>query len=134
MNFKEYLKNARNGDPKLVANEFKTNFALMETEDDVLEMTDLIVHICGEKLGEWERGSELLKKIKNNAKVNDRARMNRAVAILELGNNPNISIEKFSAEDQIIIYSTTARAISALGGVKNAEKLFKKAEELKAKN
>ena len=131
MNFKEYLKSARSGDPKQVANEFKTNFALMETEDDVLEMTDLIVHICGEKLGEWARGSELLKKIKNNAKVNDRARMNRAVAILELGNNPNISIEKFSPEDQKIIYTTTANAIRNLGGVKNAEKLEKKAAEIK---
>lgn len=131
MNFKEYLKNARSGDPKVVATEFKNNFALMETEDDVLDMTDLIVHICGEKLGEWEKGTELLKKIKNNAKVNDRARMNRAVAILELGNNPNISIEKFSPEDQFIIYTTTAKAISALGGVKNAEKLLQKASELK---
>lgn len=132
MNFKEYLKNARSGDPKQVAEEFKANFALMESVEDVTAMTDLIVHICGEKLGEWEKGSELLKKLKNNAKIPDKAHMNRAVAILTLGNNPNTSIDHFSPEDQVKIYTTTAAAISNLGGVKNAEKLLKKAEEIKS--
>ncbi len=133
MNFKEYLKNARSGDPKIVAEEFKSNFSLMETVDDVTAMTDLIVHICGEKLGEWEKGSELLRKLKNNAQIPDKAHMNRAVAILTLGNNPNTSIDNFSPEDQVKIYTATAAAISNLGGVKNAEKLLKKAEEIKAR-
>jgi len=132
MNFKDYLKTARTIDPKIVADEFKAHFALMESEQDVMDMTDLIVHICGEKLGEWERGSELLKKIKNNAKIADKAHMDRAVAILALGNNPNTSIEKFSPEEQIKIYTVTAAAIAGLGGVKNAEKLLNKAKEIKS--
>lgn len=134
MNFKAYLTHAKSlesTDPKQVADGFKENFNLMESEADVREMTDLIVHICGEKLGEWERGSELLKKMKNNAKITDKAHMNRAVAVLMLGNNPHTSIEHFSAEDQIKIYTVTAAAIANLGGVKNAEKLLKKADEIK---
>ncbi|MBC7427384.1 MAG: hypothetical protein H7336_02155 [Bacteriovorax sp.] len=131
MNFKEYVKSAKRGDPKIVASEFKTNFTLMESVEDVTEMTNLIVHVCGEKLGEWEQGLELLKKLKNNAKIPDKSHMDRSVAILTLGNNPNTSIEKFSSEDQIIIYTTTAAAIKNLGGLKNAEKLLQKAEELK---
>jgi hypothetical protein len=134
MNFQEYLKKAKSSDPKVVADEFKANFSLMESLEDVKEMTDLIVHVCGEQLGEWERGGELLKKLKNNAQIPDKAHMNRAVAILTLGNNPNTSMDHFSIEDQIIIYSTTASAIAKLGGVKNAEKLLKKAEELKSKS
>ncbi len=133
MNFKDYLTNARTGDPKVVALNIKSNFNLMESVDDVTAMTDLIVDIFGEKLGEWEKGSELLKKLKNNATIPDKAHMNRAVAILSLGNNPNLSMDKFGVEDQIVIYTTTAAAISKLGGVKNAEKLLSKVAELKTK-
>ena len=131
MNFKEYLISAKSSDPKVVAEEFKANFKLMESLDDVTAMTDLIVYICGEKLGEWEKGLELLKKLKNNAQIPDKAHMNRSVAILQLGNNPNTSIENFSSEDQIVIYTSVAAAIKNLGGVKNAEKLLMKAENLK---
>jgi hypothetical protein len=131
MNFKEYLKIARVSDPKIVAEEFKANFTLMESVEDVVEMTDLIVYICGDKLGEWERGLDLLKKIKNNAKISDKGHMDRSVAILTMGNNPNTKIENFSVEDQIKIYTAAATAIKNLGGVKNAEKLLMKAENLK---
>ncbi|MBC7713517.1 MAG: hypothetical protein H7177_09265 [Rhizobacter sp.] len=131
MSFKTYLENARRVDPKVVADEFKANFALMETLEDVTAMTDLIVQTCGEKLGEWEKGLELLKKLKNNAQIPDKAHMDRSVAILMLGNNPNTSMERFSTEDKIFIYTTVANAIRNLGGVKNADKLLAKADELK---
>jgi tetratricopeptide (TPR) repeat protein len=133
MNFNDYLNNAwatHATNAKQVAEDFKANFSLMETEDDVMAMTNLIVHVCGEHLGEWERGSELLKKIKNNAKISDKSAMNRYVAILNLGNNPNTSIEDFSASDQVRIYSPVASALASLGGLKNAEKLLNKASEI----
>jgi hypothetical protein len=135
MNFKDYIKNAKSiqsTDPKKVADEFKENFSLMASEEDVVEMTDLIVHVCGEQLGEWKRGLDLLKKIKNNAKVSDKTHMARAVGILSLGNNPNLSIEHFSLSEQVKIYTATAAALTKLGGIKNAEKFLKKANELKA--
>lgn len=90
----------------------------METEDDVMKMSHLIVHVCGEHLGDWLLGLELLKKIKNNAKISDKAMMNRYVAILELGNNPNFKIDHFSVSDQASIYATTASALFNLGGMK----------------
>lgn len=135
MNFQNYLvkaKSLQSTDPKKVANEFKENFNLMESEDDVEAMTDLIVYICGEKLGQWEKGLDLLKKLKNNAKISDKTHMNRSVAILNLGNNPNISIEHFSPSEQVKIYTITAAALTNLGGLKNAAKLLKKSEEAKS--
>lgn len=133
MNFKDYLNNAwatHATNALQVAEDFKANFSLMETEDDVMAMTNLIVHVCGEHLGEWERGSELLKKIKNNAKISDKSAMNRYVAILNLGNNPNTSIEEFSTSDQVRIYAPVASALASLGGLKNAEKLLLRATEI----
>lgn len=128
--FKQYLGKAwttQHEDAQKIADEFKLNFNLMETEDDVMAMATLVTHICGEKLGAWEKGLDLLKKLKNNAPIKDKEQMKKLVAILTLGNNPNTSIEEFSPVDQVNIYSTTAVALINLGGVKNAEKLLDKA-------
>ena len=132
MNFKDYIETTKKPDAdfKKIAEEFKTNFSLMQSPEDVMVMAQTIVMVCGEKLGKWEHGLELLKKIKNNATILDKDEMNRCVAILTLGNNPHTSMEKFSAADQKIIYTATAKALTNLGGLKNAEKLLEKASKL----
>jgi mannitol-specific phosphotransferase system IIBC component len=133
MIFKEYLSDAWSThakDPRKVANEFKQNFNLMESAEDVLSMAQLIVHVCGEHLGEWTKGIELLRKLKNNATINDPSEMNRYMAILNLGNNPYTSIDHFSPSDQARIYASTASALANLGGLKNAEKFLKLAAEI----
>lgn len=127
MNFKEYLNNAwatHATNPRKVADEFKQNFNLMESEDDVMAITRLIVHVCGEHLGEWPKGIELLRKLKNNATIKDASEMNRSMAVLNLGNNPNTAIDHFSLSDQARIYAVTASALANLGGLKNAEKFL----------
>lgn len=133
MKFKEYLNAAwstHRSDPKQVADLLKENFKLMETEDDVMDMANLIVHICGDHLGEWNRGIELLRKLKNNATIKDQNLMNRYIGILTLGNNPNSKIDNFSPYDQVMILSSTATALVALGGLKNAEKFLKLSDEI----
>lgn len=135
LTFKEYLiqsLNAPKSEAKKIADNIKSHFHLMKNEEDVMSMAELIVHICGGNSGEWEKGKELLKKLKNNAPVKDKEQMKRLVAILNLGNNPNISIEEFSSSDQMIIYSQTAEALRSLGGLKNSEKLLARASALKA--
>jgi mannitol-specific phosphotransferase system IIBC component len=133
MNFKEYLSDAWATHPtnsKKLADEFKQYFNLMESEDDVMAMTRLIVHVCGEHLGDWTKGIELLRKLKNNATIKDQSEMNRYMAILNLGNNPNISIDHFSPSDQAIIYAGTASALAHLGGLKIADKFLNLASDL----
>lgn len=133
MKFKEYLNAAwstHRSDPKQVADLLKENFKLMETEDDVMDMANLIVHICGDHLGEWNRGIELLRKLKNNATIKDQNLMNRYIGILTLGNNPNSKIDNFSPYDQVMILSSAATALAALGGLKNAEKFLKLSDEI----
>ena len=75
MTFKDFLAqslNAPKSEAKQIAETIKSHFNLMESEDDVMSMAELIVYICGECSGEWEKGSELLKKLKNNAPVKDK--------------------------------------------------------------
>lgn len=133
MLFNDYRENAwamHASDPKKVAEEFKQNFNLIKTEDDLLELAQLIVHVCGEHLGDWVKGVELLRKLKNNPAIKDQSELNRCVAILNLGNNPSTSISQFSPSDQAIIFSSTAFALLKLGGLKNAEKLLKLASPI----
>ncbi|MFA6238317.1 MAG: hypothetical protein WC635_13370 [Bacteriovorax sp.] len=137
MSFREYLNEAWSThatDPKKVAEEFKQHFNLMESDDDVMAMARIIVHVCGEHLGEWIKGIELLKKLKNNAPIKDTGEMNRYMAILNLGNNPNSSIDNFSLSDQARIYASTASALANLGGLKNAEKFLKLASQIAEMN
>lgn len=132
MMFKEYLENAWSThakNPQKVADEFKQNFNLMGSVDDVMAMARLIVHVCGDHLGDWLRGIELLRKLKNNATIKDATEMNRYMGILNLGNNPNLTLDNFSISDQVRIYASTAGALANLGGIKNSEKLLKKAVE-----
>lgn len=133
MNFKEYLTETwanHTDDPKKTAEEFKLKFSLMETEEDVVSMVRLIVHVCGLHLGDWTKGIELIRKIKNNANIKNPNEINRYMGILNLGNNPNSSIDTFSDSDQVHIYSGTAAALANLGGLKNAEKFLKLADEI----
>lgn len=135
MKFKEYLNAAYANlttDPKNVAEGIKQHFNLMESDDDVMEIARLIVLVYGEYLGEWTKGIELLRKLKNNAKIKDQNEMKRLVTILTLGNNPNTSIDDFSLSDRAIIYAQTASALARLGGLRNAEKFLKLSIELAA--
>ncbi len=133
MTFKEYIRSAwmnHAKDPRSVADDIRNNFNLMVSEEDVLKMAHLIVHVCGEHLGDWLLGLELIKKLKNNAQIKDKPAMSRFKAILELGNNPNFPINHFSNSDQVQIMATTASALANLGGLKNAEKFLNLSCEL----
>lgn len=133
MKFKEYLSNAwmtHEMESKKILDEAKENFKLMETEDDVMSMARLIAHISGEHLGQWEKGIDLLRKMKNNATIKDKNEMNRLVGMLNLGNFPNTDITSYSYSDQSRILAMTSSALANLGGLKNAGKFLKSAIQI----
>src|SRR4051812_38819018 len=132
MNFKEYINKAwaaHAKDSRSVADDFKKHLALVESPEDISALSHLIVHVCGEHLGDWLNGLDLLKKLKNNPHHKDKNSMNRYVAILELGNNPATSIDHFSPSDQVRILASVASALGNLGGLKRAESYLSRAQE-----
>lgn len=116
--------------PEIVGEEIKSHFNLMESPEDVMWIAGFIVFVFGERLGKWEEGSDLLRKLKNNAAVSDKAQMKRLTAMLNLGNNPNLELDGFSDEDKFIILAATARSLASLGAVKNAQRLLNEAINL----
>lgn len=133
MNFKEYLNKAWSvhaTSPEKTLEEAKQQIPLLESEADLLALSNLIVHLSGEHLGDWRTGLELLRKLKNNSLLKNRTEMNRYVAILELGNNSATTIEHFSISDQARIYASTASALANLGGLKLALNYLTRAQDL----
>jgi tetratricopeptide (TPR) repeat protein len=133
MSFSDYLSNAwatHATDPRQVADTFKENFKLMQTEDDVMAMARIIVHVTGEHLGDWTLGIDLLKKLKNNATIKDKQEMNRLVAILNVGNFPTTPLDTFSNSDRVRILSAVSSALANLGGIKKADLFFTEASAL----
>lgn len=129
--YKSEALTAQLKNPELVANEMKSHFNLMESAEDVLWIAHFIVFIFGERLGKWEEGSDLLKKLKNNATIADKAAVKRLTAMLNLGNNPNLKLEGFSDSDKFLILASTAKSLAGLGAIKNAQRLLDNALELK---
>ncbi len=133
MNFLDYLNKAWNDhahDAKAVAANFKDNFSLITSEGDALAMGNLIVHVCGEHLGDWDRGLALINELKFNSNIQDQSGLNRFNAILELGKNPAHSVLGFPKSDQIRIFAVTASALAALGDLSRASDYLEQAEIL----
>lgn len=133
MNFQDYLNQAWNThaqDPKGLASSFKDQFSLISSESDALAMGNLIVHVCGEHLGDWDKGLSLISELKFNTHVKDQSGLNRFNAILELGKNPAHSIVAFPSSDQIRIFSITASALVSLGDLSRASDYLDNAQKL----
>lgn len=133
MNFNEYLKEAWSihaTQPQKLAAEFTEHYNLLQSEEDIKAFAELIFHVCGEHLGEWLKGIDLLRKLKHNSTLKDKSDVKRYMAILTLGNNPNTSINQLSSTEQSMVYAGTAVALAHLGGIKNAERFLKLASEI----
>jgi hypothetical protein len=137
MNFNEYLQDAwmrHETDAQLISDDFKSKLKAVENEENINLLSRLITHVCGNHLGQWEIGIELLRKLKNNPLLKDKSEINRSIAILTLGNFPDNIIDGFNISDQIRILSGTASALSNLGGVKNCKRFLIKANQLIEEN
>lgn len=137
MNFNEYLDNAwteHATDSKKVATGFDTALDLLTEDGQVAQFGHLITHVMGEHLGEWDRGSMLLNKIKSARKFPlsqaSLEGLNRFQAILELGGKKISSPSNFSMSDQIRIYAVTASALAGQNQLDRGIEYFQKSLNL----
>jgi hypothetical protein len=133
MKISEYIDSAWSihaTEPKRVLEEIRHQLPHVQSEEEILSLGNLIVHVAGEHLGLWLAGLELLRKLKNNPLLKDRKAMSRMVAILELGNNSATKIDNFSPSDQARILATTASALCSLGGIRLSESYLVRAENI----
>ncbi len=133
MIFKDYLNEAWNlhaTEPQKVMNDFKNNFSLIQADSDVLAMANIIVHVSGEHLGNWNDGLALLKDLKTNKHLSDMDSFNRSIAILNLGGNPSFAINHYRPSDQARILAVTSSALASQNDLVRAAKYLKEAQDI----
>lgn len=133
MTFEEYLNDAwsRHGSEssELLA-QFKNQFSLINSTDEINQMGHLIAHVSGEHMGEWGKGIQLLNDLREHPKAVDKSGINRFIAALALGDDKNFSVEEFSDSDKVRIYAMTASALAAQNDLARAGLYLEKAEKL----
>lgn len=72
MSFSNYLNQAWNEhatDPVKVSQDFGTGIVQITSRDELIQMAQLICHVMGEHLGEWQRGIEILNSLNDSEAV-----------------------------------------------------------------
>ncbi len=136
MNFETYLNQAWNDhatQSPLVADSFSKGFALVETPDQLVQLSALVTHVMGEHLARWRDGASILKSFMNHPvyelKTELEKALLRSVAVLEVGENLNLKLDNFTLSDQIRIMAVAASAL-AEREVARAEGLLRNALRL----
>lgn len=119
MNFEQYLDNAwtiHPTEPLRVYENFSAGLSLVESNEQLLQLSLLITHVCGEHLGLWQEGMSCLAKIKKHRFFESESEtgkaVNRSDAVLSLGENVNYNLNNFSISDQARIYAVAANSLA----------------------
>lgn len=137
MTFEEYLNEAWANHPTHSAEllkSFEDNLSLISSgissRNDASAMGHLIAHVCGEHLGEWKKGIQLLKVLREHSQLKDQATLDRFIAALSLGEDGSFSLRKFNDSDKVRIYAMTATALTSQNDVARAGLYLEEAERI----
>jgi tetratricopeptide (TPR) repeat protein len=119
-------------------------FDLIESPDDALGLSALVVHVAGEHLGRWSEGLGLLARLLDHDSCAEhpaaRAALNRARAVLHHcdGNGAErdacmadgLDGERPEASSAIRVWAIAASALAGQGRIDDAAEAFRRAVEL----
>lgn len=119
MSFNDFLNNAWNdhaANAKEVAGRFTEGMTLLEKNEQIPALANIITHVMGEHLGEWDNGVALLKKLRGcpvfTAESESENAIVLSVASLEVAGGKRGSVDDFSLSNQIRILAIAASALS----------------------
>lgn len=119
MNFTTYLDKSWDDhatQSALVAEGFNQGLKLVESNEQLAQLTGIVTHVMGEHLGRWTDGVALLNEFKNHPFFISRTETDKAVlrsiAALEVASGQATSLVTFTQSDQIRIFAVAASAVS----------------------
>lgn len=133
MDFKTYLNTAWSehaGDPQKVFEGFASHFELCQSDEQVVSLANLIVHVSGEHLGQWTKGIELIDRLEKLKPVSDPVALNRCRAILHLCKDPAYPFQQFDITEQVRILAVTSSALASQKEIQRAGDYLKYASTL----
>ena len=127
MTFDTFLETAwtDHGDrPQEVADRLANAFDLVTTPEHIPPFARLLTHVHGEHLGQWERGVELLERLRTSPAFDGSAAaagaLDRSIATLRYAGGESSVLEPLSAEDRISVLALAASAFAGRNGMKRA--------------
>lgn len=118
MNFAEYLNQAWQDhatNAEKVSREFSTGLSLIETNEQLVQLSGLVMHVMGEHLGRWNEGISVLESLKKLSSFipgsETEKTVARSIASLQIGNGQIESLTSFELSDQIRILAVACSAL-----------------------
>ena len=132
MTFNDFIKQAWNDHAdktEEVAAKLMEAGSVIELNDQIPRLAQLITHVFGEHLGQWEKGIQLLQELKSipefEAASESGPAIDRSIAALSLASGEKTSVDEFSKSDQVRVLATAAAALNERNDPKNADKWFR---------
>jgi hypothetical protein len=136
VNFNEFLNQAWNDHATQsphVAARIADGLKLINQGDQIPQMAQLVTHVFGEHLGQWDDGIKTLQLLKQAAvfEIGSEGDMTiaRSIASLELAGGKRSSVADLSVSDQIRVLAVAASALSEQKKSDQAQALFRNALE-----
>lgn len=120
-------------DPAGVAARLEGSLGLVDDAARVVPYARLAVHVFGEHLGEWERGTRLLARLSERARVDDAARaVARGIATLGYAGGDASALDGLGVDDRIAALATASSAFAARSEVDRALDAYEQALDIAA--
>jgi hypothetical protein len=118
-----------------VADRLLAAHELIESPEQIPRLAQLLTHVYGEHLGQWEKGIELLLKMKSipvfanggGLEPVGLAAITRSIAVLEIACGRKTGVDDLSLSDQVRVLATAASALSEKKDSERAQHYFRDA-------
>jgi hypothetical protein len=134
MSFADFLNKAWADHAKQtneVATRLEEGIRLIEKGDQIPQMAQLITHVFGEHLGNWDRGINLLHVLSkspfNEYESEGPKAIIRSIAALEVSSGTRKSLDDLSLSDRIRVLTVAASALAERGFPDRSMQLFRSA-------
>ena len=127
MTFDDFLKTAwdDHGDkPQQAADRLATSLSLVTAPEHIAPFAQLVAHVFGEHLGQWDRGIEVLESLRGSPAFDDKGAVagsvNRSIATLRYTGGDSAVLDPLSLEDRVAVLAAAASALAGRNEFKRA--------------
>ncbi len=127
MTFDAFLEAAWNdhGDrPQEVADRLAASLHLAEAPEHIPQLARLATHVCGEHLGEWQRGVELLAALRGLPAYDGspacEGALTRGTATLRYAGGDAAALEALASDDRVAVLALAAAALAGRNDTRRA--------------
>lgn len=119
--------------PQSVADRLAASLHLIAAPEDIPPYANLVTHVYGEHLGQWDAGASLLASMRDlpahdHAGVANRV-LARNIAALRCGNGNAVSLQDLDIDDRLCAMATVASAFAGRGDFSAAIATYARALE-----